>query len=90
MPIKERLGVVVSNKMEKTIVVSVENKMTHKRYGKIITKTKRYKAHDQSNECQIGDFVVISESRPLSKTKRWSLKEIKQKSSLLNQTNIGE
>jgi len=90
MPIKERLGVVVSNKMEKTIVVSVENKMTHKRYGKIITTTKRYKAHDQSNECRIGDSVVISESRPLSKTKRWSLKEIKQKSSMLTTENIGE
>jgi small subunit ribosomal protein S17 len=90
MPIKERLGVVVSNKMEKTIVVSVENKMTHKRYGKIITTTKRYKAHDQSNECRIGDSVVISESRPLSKTKRWSLKEIKQKSSMLTTDNIGE
>jgi small subunit ribosomal protein S17 len=90
MPIKERLGVVVSNKMEKTIVVSVENKMTHKRYGKIITTTKRYKAHDQSNECRIGDSVVISESRPISKTKRWSLKEIKQKSSMLTTANIGE
>ena len=90
MPIKERLGVVVSNKMEKTIVVSVENKMTHKRYGKIITTTKRYKVHDQSNECQLGDFVTISESRPLSKTKRWVLKEVKQKSSMLNKESIGE
>lgn len=90
MPIKERLGVVVSNKMEKTIVVSVENKMTHKRYGKITTTTKRYKAHDQSNECHIGDSVVISESRPLSKTKRWTLKEVKQKASMLNTDSIGE
>ena len=90
MPIKERLGVVVSNKMEKTIVVSVENKMTHKRYGKIITTTKRYKAHDQSNACQIGDSVVINESRPLSKTKRWTLKEVKQKAFMLNTDSIGE
>ena len=90
MPIKERLGVVVSNKMEKTIVVSVENKMTHKRYGKIVTTTKRYKAHDASNECQIGESVVISESRPLSKTKRWTLKEIKQKSSMLDKDSLGE
>lgn len=90
MPIKERLGVVVSNKMEKTIVVSVENKMNHKRYGKIVTTTKRYKAHDDSNECQIGDSVVISESRPLSKTKRWTLKEIKQKSSMLDKDSLGE
>jgi small subunit ribosomal protein S17 len=90
MPIKERLGVVVSNKMEKTIVVSVENKMTHKRYGKIITTTKRYKVHDQSNACQIGDSVVISESRPLSKTKRWTLKEVTQKASMLNTDSIGE
>ena len=64
--------------------------MTHKRYGKIVTTTKRYKAHDDSNECQIGDSVVISESRPLSKTKRWTLKEIKQKSSMLDKDSLGE
>ena len=76
MPIKERSGVVISNKMEKTIVVSIENRVTHKKYGKVIAKTKKYKAHDEKNECQIGDVVTITETRPLSKTKRWSLKII--------------
>nr|BDA99189.1 ribosomal protein S17 [Hemiselmis andersenii] len=79
MPIKEKFGVVVSDKMDKTIVVAIENRITHKRYGKIISKTTRYKAHDENNECQIGDSVVISETRPLSKTKRWQLKEVKKK-----------
>mmetsp|Transcript_5432 Transcript_5432/g.13918 ORF Transcript_5432/g.13918 Transcript_5432/m.13918 type:complete len:86 (-) Transcript_5432:762-1019(-) len=79
MPIKERFGVVVGDKMDKTIVVAIENRITHKRYGKIISKTTRYKAHDENNECQIGDSVVISETRPLSKTKRWQLKEVKKK-----------
>jgi small subunit ribosomal protein S17 len=90
MPIKERLGVVVSDKMDKTIVVSIENKVTHKRYGKIISKTKKYKVHDEMNECQVGDFILISETRPLSKTKRWTLKEIKQKSLKLDTSDIGE
>jgi small subunit ribosomal protein S17 len=89
MPIKERSGVVVSDKMDKTIVVAIENRVTHKRYGKIISKTKRYKAHDENNECRIGDAVTISETRPLSKTKRWQLKEVKQKYVQLNTDNIG-
>ena len=59
MPIKERLGVVVSDKMDKTIVVSIENKVHSQRYGKIISKTKKYKVHDEMNECQIGDFILI-------------------------------
>ena len=80
MPIKERLGVVVSDKMDKTIIVSIENRVTNKRYGKIVASTKRYKVHDDSNECGVGDIVLISETRPLSKTKRWELKEVKQKS----------
>ena len=90
MPIKEKSGDVISNKMEKTIVVSIENRITHKKYGKVITKTKKYKAHDEKNECQIGDIVSITETRPLSKTKRWNLKIIKQKSSRINISNIGE
>jgi small subunit ribosomal protein S17 len=90
MPLKERFGIVVSDKMDKTIVVSIENKITHKRYGKIISKTKRYKVHDENNECKIGDYVIISETRPLSKTKRWQLKEIKQKYIKLNTESIGE
>jgi small subunit ribosomal protein S17 len=84
MPIKERFGVVVSDKMDKTIVVAIENRVTHKRYGKIISKTKRYKVHDENNECKIGDSVIISETRPLSKTKRWRVKELKQKYVQLN------
>ena len=90
MPIKERLGVVVSDRMDKTIVVSIENRITHKRYGKITARTKRYKVHDENNECRVGDFILIQETRPLSKTKRWALKEIKQKSLKLDTTDIGE
>lgn len=90
MPIKERLGIVVSDKMDKTVVVSIENRVTHKRYGKIISRTKRYKVHDEMNECSVGDYILIKETRPLSKTKRWTLKEIKQKSLKLDTTDIGE
>jgi small subunit ribosomal protein S17 len=90
MAIKERIGTVVSDKMNKTIVVSIENKITHKKYGKVISKTKRYKVHDENNECNIGDSVIISETRPLSKTKRWTLKEIKQKYIQLKTDIIGE
>ena len=75
MPIKESLGVVVSDKMDKTIIVSIENRVTNKRYGKIVASTKRYKVHDDSNECGVGDIVLITETRPLSKTKRWKLKK---------------
>ena len=90
MPIKESSGIVVSNKMEKTIVVSIENRITHKKYGKVIAKTKKYKVHDEENQCQIGDVVTITETRPLSKTKRWNLKVIKQKSSRINISSLGE
>nr|YP_009420332.1 ribosomal protein S17 [Cryptomonas curvata]ASO75820.1 ribosomal protein S17 [Cryptomonas curvata] len=90
MPIKERSGVVISNKMEKTIVVSIENRITHKKIWKVIAKTKKYKAHDEKNECQVGDVVTITETRPLSKTKRWNLKVIKQKSSRINISSLGE
>ena len=58
MPIKERSGIVVSNKMEKTIVVSIENRITHKKYGKVIAKTKKYKVHDEENQCQIGNILL--------------------------------
>jgi len=90
MAIKERSGIVISDKMEKTIVVSIENRVTHKKYGKVITKTKKYKAHDEKNECHIGDLVTIIETRPLSKTKRWNLKSIKQTSSRINISNLGD
>jgi small subunit ribosomal protein S17 len=73
---KEKQGVVVSNKMDKTIVVKVERRLKHPLYGKFITLSKKFHAHDERNECNIGDTVLISETRPLSKTKRWRLKQI--------------
>ncbi|MDJ0598063.1 MAG: 30S ribosomal protein S17 [Crocosphaera sp.] len=76
MAVKERVGVVVSTKMDKTAVVAVENRSPHPKYGKIVVKTKNFKAHDPENKCQEGDRVRIRETRPLSKTKRWEIKEI--------------
>ena len=73
---KQRQGVVVSNKMDKTIVVLAKFKEKHPIYGKFVTKTKKYHAHDEKNECNIGDTVLIMETRPLSKTKRWRLVNI--------------
>ena len=73
---KERTGVVYSNKMDKTITVAVKWKEKHPIYGKFVNKTKKYHAHDEKNECNIGDTVRIMETRPLSKTKRWRLTEI--------------
>ncbi|MBE6329742.1 MAG: 30S ribosomal protein S17 [Paludibacteraceae bacterium] len=73
---KERQGVVSSNKMDKTITVAVKWKEKHPIYQKFVNKTKKYHAHDEKNECNIGDFVKIMETRPLSKTKRWRLVEI--------------
>jgi small subunit ribosomal protein S17 len=76
MAVKERVGVVVSNKMEKTVVVAVENRSSHIKYGKIVVRTKRYKVHDEENQCKEGDRVRITETRPLSKTKHWEVAEI--------------
>ena len=73
---KERIGVVVSNKMEKTIVVAVARKVKHPIYGKFVNKTSKFVAHDETNTCNPGDTVRIAETRPLSKTKRWRLVEI--------------
>lgn len=73
---KERTGVVFSNKMEKTITVAVKWKEKHPIYGKFVNKTKKYHAHDETNQCSIGDTVRIMETRPLSKLKRWRLVEI--------------
>ena len=73
---KERIGVVVSNKMDKSIVVAVKRKVKHPIYGKFINKTKKLMAHDEENSCKIGDTVRISETRPLSKNKTWRLIEI--------------
>lgn len=82
MAVKERVGLVVSNKMDKTVVVAVENRSPHPKYGKIVVKTKRYKAHDEENLCQEGDRVRIQETRPLSRTKRWQIKEILNRASV--------
>ena len=73
---RERIGIVVSNKMEKSIVVAVRRKVKHPIYGKFVNKTTRFVAHDQENTCNIGDTVKIAETRPLSKTKNWRLVEI--------------
>ncbi|WP_047448183.1 30S ribosomal protein S17 [Alistipes sp. ZOR0009] len=73
---KERTGVVVSNKMEKTIVVAVKRKVKHPIYGKFVNKTTKFVAHDETNTCSEGDTIKIMETRPLSKTKRWRLVEI--------------
>ncbi|MFN8248405.1 MAG: 30S ribosomal protein S17 [Ferruginibacter sp.] len=76
---KTKIGVVSSNKMDKTITVNVERKVKHPLYGKFVKKTTKFHAHDEKNECSIGDTVKIMESRPLSKTKRWRLVEIVEK-----------
>ena len=76
---KTRIGKVVSDKMDKTIVVAVENHVQHPLYGKIVKKTYKLKAHDENNECGIGDTVKVMETRPLSKDKRWRLVSIVEK-----------
>ena len=76
---KERIGIVVSNKMEKSIVVAVKTKEKHPIYGKFVNKTTKFVAHDEKNEANIGDTVLIMETRPLSKTKRWRLVQIVEK-----------
>ncbi|MEJ5317340.1 30S ribosomal protein S17 [Tenuifilum osseticum] len=76
---KERIGVVVSNKMQKSIVVAVKRKVKHPIYGKFVNKTTKFYAHDENNVCEVGDLVRIMETRPLSKLKRWRLVEIIEK-----------
>lgn len=76
MAVKERVGLVVSDKMNKTVVVAVENRSPHPKYGKIVVRTRRYKVHDEENKCKEGDRVRIQETRPLSRTKRWTVAEI--------------
>jgi len=76
MAVKERVGVVVSDKMDKTVVVAIESRSPHPKYKKIVVKTKKYKAHDEENQCKQGDRVRIRETRPLSKSKRWVVAEI--------------
>lgn len=76
---REVIGVVVSNKMDKSIVVSISRRVKHPKYGKYITRTTKLRAHDEKNECGEGDLVLIRECRPLSKTKTWNLVEIKER-----------
>lgn len=73
---KERVGIVVSNKAEKTITVAIQIRYQHPKYGKTLIQTKRYMAHDEKNSCKAGDVVLIEESRPFSKNKKWILKEV--------------
>ena len=79
MPKKERQGIVVSDKMDKTIVVKVASYDPHPKYKKIIETNKNYKAHDENNECNVGDKVLVMETRPMSKDKRWRVAEIIEK-----------
>lgn len=76
---KTRTGIVTSNKMDKTVTVAVERKVKHPMYGKFVKKTTKFHAHDEKNECTLGDIVKIMETRPLSKTKRWRLVEVVEK-----------
>ena len=84
MPVKEQIGIVISNKMQKTIVVKVENRYSHPIYLKTLLKTKKYLAHDELEECNVGDQVLVEECRPLSKRKRYKLVKILTKSSLIS------
>jgi small subunit ribosomal protein S17 len=76
---KVREGLVVSDKMDKTVVVEVEDRVKHPKYGKVIRRTKKYKAHDGENACGVGDRVLLMETRPLSATKRWRVAQILEK-----------
>jgi small subunit ribosomal protein S17 len=80
---KEVVGEVVSNKMHKTIVVQVIRKKAHPLYGRVVSKAKKFYAHDEENQCHVGDVVRLEETRPLSKLKRWRLKEIVRKTALV-------
>lgn len=76
---KERVGIVVSDKMDKTVVVAVRDNIKHPKYGKVLKRTTKFKAHDETNQCNVGDIVSIMETRPLSKDKRWRVVEIVEK-----------
>ena len=76
---KTRVGIVVSDKMDKTVVVAIQDNVKHKTYGKIIKRTTKIHAHDEKNECGVGDKIEVMETRPLSKTKRWRLVQIIEK-----------
>ena len=80
---KTRIGVVVSNKMEKTAVVTVDRRVQHAKYKKFLTRRERYKVHDEGNQCEVGDRVMIAECRPLSRDKRWRLSRVLEKAAKL-------
>ena len=84
MPVKQQIGIVISDKMEKSIVIKVENRYPHPMYSKTLIKTKKYLVHDELEESNVGDQVLVQECRPLSKRKRWKLIKILSKSSLIN------
>lgn len=90
MPKKELIGSVISNKMQKTVVVAVENYAAHKKYEKRIIQTLKYKAHDEESQCQIGDRVKIRECRPLSKEKRWLVIDVTRGNELTDLMNVTE
>jgi small subunit ribosomal protein S17 len=81
--LKTRIGMVVSNKMDKTAVVTVDRRVQHAKYKKFLTRRKRYKVHDEHNRCEIGDRVLIAECRPLSRDKRWRLSRVIEKATKL-------
>lgn len=81
--VKTLTGKVVSDKMDKSIVVLIERRVKHPVYGKYVSKSSKLKAHDENNECNIGDLVTISESRPISKTKSWSLVKIEERATVI-------
>lgn len=83
MPVKEKIGIIVSNKMDKTVVIKVESRYSHPLYSKTMIKTRKYLAHDEVNQCNIGDHVLVQECRPRSKRKRWLVTKILSKSSLI-------
>jgi len=84
MPVKQEIGLVISNKMQKTIVVQIVDRYSHSMYSKTLSKTKKYLAHDELEMCNIGDQVLVQECRPLSKRKRWKLIKVLSKSSLIS------
>ena len=84
MPVKQEIGIVISNKMQKTIVVKIEDRYSHPMYSKTLKKTKKYLAHDETETCNIGDQVLLEECRPLSRRKRWKLIKVLSKSSLIS------
>ena len=87
---KRLIGDVVSNKMDKTVIVSVERMVRHRRFGKVLRRVKKYKAHDEENACRVGDEVCIVESRPLSREKRWVVEEIVKRLEGVEATEVGQ